>query len=60
MKTQTYLILILLGLSLWFGVENYKLRKNTDNPATLDSYLEQIVSMKKTVDKLTNDCLIRP
>jgi len=59
MKTQTYLILILLGLSLWFGVENYKLRKNTDNPATLDSYLQQIVSMKKTVDELTNNCLIR-
>ena len=60
MRPSFYLIIILIGLSGWLGFQNYNLRKGTNDPATLDSYLQQVVSMKKTVDELTNNCLIRP
>ena len=56
MKLQTYVIIILLAGSAFLGYENYLLKKGSDNPATLQSYLTQIQEMSKTVADLQLSC----
>jgi len=56
MNYKTWAILVLLAISVWLGYENYLLKSGTDNPATLQSYLEQIQSMSKTVADLQLAC----